>query len=100
MAPSGAVQVLLLWVGVLGCMWFPNNRTYVALALVIPPLIGTVLLLKLSLDAGWGMIASSWLVSSPYLSIVVSYVSHVPTGFLYNSCLVYPAVPHSVQCQG
>ncbi|CAJ0554828.1 Ff.00g133410.m01.CDS01 [Fusarium sp. VM40] len=63
MAPSGAVQISLVWVGVLGCMWFPNNRTYVALALVIPPLIGTVLLLKLSLDAGWGMIAASWLAS-------------------------------------
>jgi hypothetical protein len=68
LAPSGAVQIALLWIGVIGCMLFPNNRTYVALALVIPPLIGTVLLLKLSLDAGWGMIAAAWLVSSrPFL---------------------------------
>ncbi|KAH7350139.1 major facilitator superfamily transporter [Plectosphaerella cucumerina] len=63
LAPSGAVQIALLWIGVIGCMLFPNNRTYVALALVIPPLIGTVLLLKLSLDAGWGMIAAAWLAS-------------------------------------
>jgi hypothetical protein len=33
------------------------------MALIIPPLIGNVLLLKLTVDAGWGMIASAWLVS-------------------------------------
>ncbi|KAF3046888.1 hypothetical protein E8E12_005546 [Didymella heteroderae] len=77
-APSGAVQVLLLWIGVLGCYLFPRNRTYVVLALIIPPLIGNVLLLKLSLDAGWGMIAASWLAScitavmSPLLSLTAS----------------------------
>jgi prolipoprotein diacylglyceryltransferase len=62
-APSGAVQVLFLWIGVLGNWIFPNNRTHVVLALIIPPLVGNVLLLKLSLDAGWGMIAASWLAS-------------------------------------
>ncbi|KAF9692789.1 hypothetical protein EKO04_008999 [Ascochyta lentis] len=79
-APSGAVQVLLLWIGVLGCWFFPHNRTHVVLALIIPPLIGNVLLLKLSLDAGWGMIAASWLAScitavmSPLLSLTASNV--------------------------
>lgn len=63
LAPSGAVQVAMLWIGVAACVMFPHNRTYVALALVIPPLIGTVLLLQLSLDAGWGLIASAWLAS-------------------------------------
>ncbi|KAG9204313.1 hypothetical protein G6514_001387 [Epicoccum nigrum] len=77
-APSGAVQILLLWIGVLGCWLFPHNRTHVVLALIIPPLIGNVLLLKLSLDAGWGMIAASWLAScitavmSPLLSLTAS----------------------------
>lgn len=77
-APSGAVQILLLWIGVFGCWLFPHNRTHVILALIIPPLIGNVLLLKLSLDAGWGMIAASWLAScitavmSPLLSLTAS----------------------------
>lgn len=79
-APSGAVQILLLWIGVVGCWFFPRNRTHVVLALIIPPLIGNVLLLKLSLDAGWGMIAASWLAScitavmSPLLSLTASNV--------------------------
>lgn len=65
-APSGAAQVLLLWVGVAGCWLFPTNRTLVVLALIIPPFVGNVLLLKLSLDSGWGMIVSSWLVSPSF----------------------------------
>ncbi|KAH6660956.1 major facilitator superfamily transporter [Truncatella angustata] len=79
-APSGAVQVLLLWIGVAGCWLFPRNRTLVVLVLIIPPLIGTVLLLKLSTDSGWGMIIASWLAScitavmSPLLSLTASNV--------------------------
>ncbi|KAK8074311.1 hypothetical protein PG994_005210 [Apiospora phragmitis] len=79
-APSGAAQVLLLWIGLAGCWLFPNNRTLVVLALIIPPFIGNVLLLKLSLDSGWGMIVSSWLAScitavmSPLLSLAASNV--------------------------
>jgi hypothetical protein len=61
-APSGAVQVALLWIGVVGCWMFPRNRTLVVLALIIPGLVGNILLLKLSVDSGWGMIVSSWLV--------------------------------------
>ncbi|KAI3395994.1 hypothetical protein diail_565 [Diaporthe ilicicola] len=73
-APSGAVQITMLWVGVLGCAVMPRDRTLVAMALVVPPLAGTVCLLKLPLDAGWGMIAASWIAScitAPF-SILVS----------------------------
>lgn len=64
-APSGAVQVAFLWIGVFGCWLFPGNRILVTMALIIPPLAGSVLLMRLTVDAGWGMIASAWLVSSP-----------------------------------
>jgi hypothetical protein len=62
-APSGVVQALLLWIGIKGCWFFSRNRTHVMLALIIPPLAGNVLLLKLPLDAAWGLIAASWLAS-------------------------------------
>ncbi|KAI0469788.1 major facilitator superfamily transporter [Xylariaceae sp. FL0804] len=73
-APSGAVQVLLLWIGVAGCFIFPRNRCAVVLALCIPPLVGNVLLLKLSVSAGWGMIVASWLASciTAVMSILLS----------------------------
>lgn len=73
-APSGAVQVALLWIGVAGCWIFPNNRTLVTMALIIPPLVGNVLLMQLSLDAGWGMIVSAWLVS---MLLSISYVDRI-----------------------
>ncbi|KAF9762892.1 hypothetical protein IL306_003285 [Fusarium sp. DS 682] len=62
-APSGAVQIGLLWVGVGLCALFPKQRSLVVLVLIIPPLIGNVFLMKLDVSAGWGLIAASWVVS-------------------------------------
>jgi MFS family permease len=62
-APSGAVQIALLWIGVGLCHLFPRQRTLVVLVLIIPPLIGNVFLMKLDVGAGWGLIVASWLVS-------------------------------------
>ena len=62
-APSGAVQLALIWIGVIGCGLFPRNRSAVAFALMILPFVGCILLMKLSLGAGRGMIVASWLVS-------------------------------------
>ncbi|KPM43651.1 hypothetical protein AK830_g2867 [Neonectria ditissima] len=62
-APSGAVQIFVLWVGVALCHFLPRQRTLVVLVLIIPPLIGNVFLMKLDVTAGWGLIVASWLVS-------------------------------------
>lgn len=62
-SPSGAVQILFIWIGILGCLVFPHRRVMVALILVIPPLIGNILLMKLPISAGWGLIVASWLAS-------------------------------------
>jgi hypothetical protein len=62
-APSGAVQITLLWIGVLCCWALPSNRTLVALALVIPPLIGNISLLELYNVKSWGIIVAAWLSS-------------------------------------
>lgn len=70
-APSGAVQVGMLWIGVALCWFFPRNRTLVVCALVIPPVIGNILLIKLPLNARWGIIASAWLVSLLFRSLAL-----------------------------
>ncbi|TIA73177.1 putative MFS allantoate transporter [Aureobasidium pullulans] len=62
-APSGAVQLVLIWLGVLMYSWFPRNRCAIAIILCIPPLIGCFVLLKLPASAGWGVVVSSWLAS-------------------------------------
>ncbi|KAE8378636.1 major facilitator superfamily domain-containing protein [Aspergillus bertholletiae] len=73
-APSGAVQVTLLWIGTALAAALPRQRTLVILMLIIPPLIGTVFLFKLDLTAQWGMIAMSWLASciTASMSILLS----------------------------
>ncbi|RAH82420.1 pantothenate transporter [Aspergillus japonicus CBS 114.51] len=62
-APSGAVQILAIWISLAGCYLLPNYRCLVLMMMTIPPLVGNILLLKLPLTAGWGLIASSWLAS-------------------------------------
>jgi hypothetical protein len=62
-APSGAVQVALLWIGTTLVFFFPRQRTLVILVLIIPPFIGTIFLYKLDTSAGWGLIVASWVVS-------------------------------------
>ncbi|KAL4881242.1 major facilitator superfamily domain-containing protein [Aspergillus karnatakaensis] len=76
-APSGAVQVTLLWIGVLLCYLLPRQRTLVVVVLTIPPIVGNILMLILPLSSGWGLIASAWLASciSAAMSVLLSLVA-------------------------
>lgn len=73
-APSGAVQIVFIWIGIAGCWFYPNRRSLVVLLISIVPLIGCILLTVLPLRAGWGVIAASWLASviSSQFSILMS----------------------------
>lgn len=61
-SPSGAVQIVAIWIGILGCILLPNNRCLIMIFLTIPPLIANILLLKRPVTAGWGLIVPSWLM--------------------------------------
>ncbi|KAF4312563.1 putative pantothenate transporter protein [Botryosphaeria dothidea] len=73
-APSGAVQILMIWVGIAGCWLLPRRRAVVILCLIVPPFVGNILLLKLSVADGWGLIVASWLASciSTIMSVLLS----------------------------
>ncbi|XHG08810.1 hypothetical protein AWENTII_011901 [Aspergillus wentii] len=73
-SPSGALQMAFIWLGMLGCLVLPNNRSLIVIFLAIPPLVGNILLLKLPLSAGWGLIVSSWLASciSDVMAVLLS----------------------------
>ncbi|GME22594.1 putative pantothenate transporter protein [Neofusicoccum parvum] len=73
-APSGAVQILMIWLGILGCRLLPRLRSAVILALIVPPFAGNILLLKLSVGDGWGLVVASWLASciSTIMSVLLS----------------------------
>ncbi|KAL4916203.1 major facilitator superfamily domain-containing protein [Aspergillus aurantiobrunneus] len=76
-SPSGAVQVALLWAGLILCYLLPRQRTLVVILLTIPPIIGNILMLILPLSSGWGLIASAWLASciSASMSVLLSLVA-------------------------
>ncbi|KAJ5639048.1 uncharacterized protein N7484_006910 [Penicillium longicatenatum] len=73
-SPSGAIQILAIWIGVFACRCLPNNRCLVIILLSIPPFVANILLLKLPLTSGWGLIVSSWLASciSDIMVIILS----------------------------
>lgn len=68
-APSGAVQVLVLWIGAALCHLMPKNRTIVV---CIPSLVGNLFLMKLPLESSWGIIVSACFVSSPQILLIWS----------------------------
>ncbi|CAI7657862.1 unnamed protein product [Penicillium discolor] len=76
-SPSGAVQIVAIWVGVIACIVLPNKRCLVIIFLAIPPLIGNVLLLKLPLTNQWGLIVCSWLVYGADIKTQASCISDV-----------------------
>lgn len=61
-SPSGAVQIVFVWISLaFGCLW-PNRRCAIVIGFTIVPLTGIILLFVLPLSAGWGMIIALWLV--------------------------------------
>lgn len=72
-APSGAVQVALLWIGTAIVCCVPRQRNLVVLLLTIPPFIGTIFLLKLDVAAEWGLIVASWMVSLINIEICTGF---------------------------
>ncbi|OJJ42166.1 hypothetical protein ASPZODRAFT_77557 [Penicilliopsis zonata CBS 506.65] len=58
--PSGAVQIVAIWAGVLGCRFFPQRRCLVVIGLILIPIVGCILLVALPFH-GWGIIVGAWL---------------------------------------
>lgn len=78
-SPSGALQALMIWVGVLGCYLFPRNRCAIILGLTIPPFAGNILLFRLpaSSRGNWGLIVASWFASciSTIMAVLLSLLA-------------------------
>lgn len=76
-SPSGAVQLLFVWVGVLAVKIFPKERSIITIGLVCIPLAGAIMLLALSKNSGWWIIVGAWLgsVITCTMTILLSLVS-------------------------
>jgi hypothetical protein len=59
-SPSGAVQIVAIWIGIIACLIWPQKRSLVIIGLVSIPLAGCIMLLVLPLH-GWPIIIGAWL---------------------------------------
>ncbi|KAH6882355.1 membrane transporter [Alternaria rosae] len=61
-SPSGAIQIVAIWIGITACLIWPQKRSLVIIGLVSIPLAGCIMLLVLPLQ-GWPIIIAAWLGS-------------------------------------
>lgn len=61
-SPSGAVQIVAIWIGIIACLIFPRRRCLVVIGLIMIPVVGCIMLLALPLK-GWPIIVGAWLGS-------------------------------------
>lgn len=75
--PSGAVSFVLVWIGALISLYFPNGRCFAGILLALLPMIGSLLLLLLPAQASWGIVVSTWFAASsaPPLGMAVGLMS-------------------------
>ncbi|KAH7367823.1 major facilitator superfamily domain-containing protein [Plectosphaerella cucumerina] len=75
--PAGALNTATVWVSALVPRMFPGTRTHTAMGLCFVPMIGSILLMTLPAEAGWGIIVSTWMggCSSALLSSAASIIA-------------------------
>lgn len=75
--PSGGVSFVLVWIGALIPLYYPNARSYAGMLLAFIPMVGSLLLLTLPASKSWGIVASTWFAASsaPPLGMAVGLMS-------------------------
>lgn len=75
--PGGAVAFILVWIGALIPMKWPNARCFGGIFLCAVPMIGSLLLLTLPASNSWGIVVSTWLAActAPPLGISVGLMA-------------------------
>ncbi|ESW98278.1 hypothetical protein KL918_003978 [Ogataea parapolymorpha] len=62
-SPSGAVQFVMIWIGVAMIKIAPRQRCIIICLLILVPLAGNIMLFKMRFSGGWGVIVGGWLGS-------------------------------------
>ncbi|KAF9891060.1 hypothetical protein FE257_004995 [Aspergillus nanangensis] len=75
--PGGAVAFILVWMGALLPLRYPNARCLAGMFLVAMPMIGSLLLLTLPSSNSWGIVVSTWFAActAPPLGITVGLMA-------------------------
>lgn len=58
--PSGAVSFILIWIGALGPLKFPETRCFFGVFLAALPMMGSLMVLFLPDSSNWGIVVGTW----------------------------------------
>ena len=61
--PSGAVQILSVWISALTMRYTKNLRSFLGILATLVPLIGSVMMMTLPKSARWGIVVATWLAA-------------------------------------
>lgn len=75
--PAGFLQVLFIWITVIGIRVTKIPRCYWGLAAAILPLIGNIGIMAVPMDSKWGIVVFTWLASliTPCMVVTMSLLA-------------------------
>ncbi|CAH0000584.1 unnamed protein product [Clonostachys byssicola] len=75
--PAGVLQIIMIWIVVVGIRVTKIPRSCWGILASIPPLVGNICLLVLPMDAKWGIVGCTWMatVLSPTMVVFLSLIA-------------------------
>ena len=70
--PSGAIQIIAVWISALGIRWTRDVRSFWGFLMTVVPLIGSILLLCLPKSDKWGIVVATWLAACTSSLMLIS----------------------------
>lgn len=70
--PSGAIQIITIWIAALAMRYTKGLRCFWGIALALVPLVGSIVLLTLPASHKWGIVVSTWLAAQSSSLMVVT----------------------------
>lgn len=70
--PSGAVQIIAVWISALGMRWTKDMRSWWGFFMTLVPLVGSITMLSLPKSDKWGIVISTWLAACTSSLMMIS----------------------------
>ncbi|KAH8817061.1 major facilitator superfamily domain-containing protein [Xylogone sp. PMI_703] len=70
--PSGAIQIIAVWISALGIRWTKDLRSWWGFLMTLVPLVGSITMLCLPKSDKWGIVVSTWLAACTSSLMIIS----------------------------
>ncbi|KAJ5611390.1 hypothetical protein N7510_008109 [Penicillium lagena] len=70
--PSGALQIIAVWMSALGMRWTKDMRSWWGFLMTLVPLVGSITMLSLPKSDKWGIVVSTWLAACTSSLMMIS----------------------------